>query len=162
MDKKSLLKIPLFQDLHPECVELLAERFQEEHFDAETTIFQQDDRAERLYVLMAGQVAIRFKPHDGDWLMVTEIHEGGVFGWSAALGRRRYTSSAICLKDCHTYSIKGDELHSLCQEYPENGVIILERLAEVIAQRLQNTHSQVVEMLHQGMMITNGELDTGA
>jgi CRP-like cAMP-binding protein len=61
-----------------------------------------------LYVLMDGQVAIRFKPHDGDWLTVTDVQAGGVFGWSAALGRRRYTSSAICLQESHAYSIKCD------------------------------------------------------
>ena len=34
---------------------------------------------------------------------------------------------------------------------PDTGVIILERLAEVIAQRLQKTHAYVVAMLHEGI-----------
>jgi hypothetical protein len=43
------------------------------------------------------------------------------------------------------------ELKQLCEQYPDTGVIILERLAEVIAQRLQKTHAFVVDMLEEGI-----------
>jgi CRP-like cAMP-binding protein len=151
MERKSLEAIPLFQDLAPEHLELLATNFQCESFDANTVIFAQGDRAKKLYVLVSGKVGIEFKPHDGDLLTVAEIQEGGVFGWSAALGRSEYTSAAITRDESDTFSIKGDELHRLCEQYPETGVIILERLAGVIAERLQSTHTQVVKMLHEGV-----------
>ena len=104
-----------------------------------------------IYVLTSGQVAIQFKPEDGDTITVTEIKEGGVFGWSSALGRQTYTSCAVCLDESETLSLLGDELRELCATHPETGVIILERLAEVIASRLRNAHAHVVEMLQQGM-----------
>jgi CRP-like cAMP-binding protein len=105
--------------------------------------------------MISGRVAIRFKPEDGETITVTEIEKGGVFGWSAALGRRRYTSCAVCLADTETLNIRGDDLRKLCETHPETGVIVLERLAEVIAERLRNTHSHVVELLHQGMQSSN-------
>ena len=146
MERESLEAIPLFQDLAPEHLELLANNFQRESFDATTVIFAQGDRAKKLYVLVSGKVGIEFKPHDGDILTVAEIQQGGVFGWSAALGRSEYTSAAITRDESETFSIKGDELQRLCEQYPETGVIILERLAGVIAERLQSTHTVVCRL----------------
>jgi len=114
-------------------------------------VFAQDDPADRLYVLLSGRVAIRFKPHDGETLTVTEIAPGGVFGWSAALGRRSYTSSAVSLEAGEALGLRGADLRRLCETQPDTGVVILERLAEVIAERLRSTHAQVVDLLRLGM-----------
>jgi CRP-like cAMP-binding protein len=143
--------LPLFEGLDPEDLSLLAERFQRDSFLDEYVIFNQGDRADRLYVLTSGRVAIRFKPEDGEVLTVAELEKNGVFGWSAALGRNVYTSCAVCLEECETLSVRGDVLRKLCESHPETGVIILERLAEVIAERLRNTHEYVIELLRQGM-----------
>jgi hypothetical protein len=48
-------------------------------------------------------------------------------------------------------SISGKDLRELCVSHPETGVLILERLAAVIAERLKNTHEKVVELLWQGV-----------
>lgn len=151
MFKKTLESIPLFQGLDPQDLSLLSERLQTDSFSKGEVIFSQGDPANRLYVLTSGQVAIQFKPEDGDTITVTEIKEGGVFGWSSALGRQAYTSCALCLDESKTLSVLGDELRELCATHPETGIILLERLAEVIASRLRNAHAHVVEMLQQGM-----------
>jgi CRP-like cAMP-binding protein len=82
---------------------------------------------------------------------VTTIREGGVFGWSAALGRQNYTSYAIASTDCQVLDIRGEALRRLCRTHPKIGVIVLERMAEVIASRLENTHQMVVDMLWKGI-----------
>jgi hypothetical protein len=42
-------------------------------------------------------------------------------------------------------------LRRICEDHPATGVILLERLAEVIALRLTSTHGHVMEMLRQGV-----------
>lgn len=143
--------LPLFQGLDQKILDLIVPSFAYETFSEDQVIFEQNGRAEKLYILAEGKVEIRFKPHDGEVLTVTEIEEGGVFGWSAALGRETYTSCAISVMESAAFSVLGAELRRLCEENPDTGVVILERLAEVIAQRLQKTHAHVVEMLHQGV-----------
>ncbi len=147
----TLQTLPLFQGLDQKTLELIVPSFAYENFSENEIIFEQNGRADKLYILIEGKVDIRFKPHDGEVLTVTEIEEGGVFGWSAALGRDTYTSCAISVMESAAFSVLGAELKRLCEEYPDTGVIILERLAEVIAQRLQKAHAHVVEMLHQGV-----------
>ena len=43
------------------------------------------------------------------------------------------------------------QLRKLCEQHPDTGVLLLDRLATVIAQRLRNTHEQVVALLEVGL-----------
>jgi len=151
MNAENLVELPLFQGLNLAHLALLASGVEQECYAPDELIFAQGDRASKLFILRQGRVAIRYKPYDGDVLPVTEIEPNGVFGWSAALGRSSYTSCAICVEPSVMLSMRGDTLKKLCEEHPETGVIILERLAEVIAQRLQNTHTHVIELLRHGV-----------
>lgn len=146
-----LTQVSLFQGLDPKHLNLVAEQFSTETFTAGETVFEQGDCADRVYIVTKGKVVIRFKPHDGDLLDVSEIEKDGIFGWSSVLGRKRYTSSAVCLDDTEAFWIFGDVLRELAEKHPETGVIILERLAEVIAQRLQSTHKHVVQLISEGV-----------
>ena len=146
-----LRKAPFFKGLTTEDVTLLSKKFSRVDLPQDTVIFNQGERADRLYILISGQVSIRFKPHDGEVLPVAEITEGDAFGWSAALGRDVYTSCAVTTSESTALYISGKDLRDLCVTHPETGVLILERLAGVIAERLKNTHEKVVELLWQGV-----------
>ncbi len=118
-------------------------------------IFEQGDLADCLYILLEGEVEVRYKPYDGPPLSVAHIIPGGVFGWSAALGRREYTSGAQAESECQVVRVRSASLHRLCECYPETGGVLLDRLAGVIAERLRNTHASILAMLSQGVD-TNG------
>lgn len=149
--REAIRSLPLFQGLVQEDVDILTRAFSRQAYPEGTTIFGQGEAARRLYILISGRVAIRFKPYDGDELAVTEIGPGDVFGWSAALSRPAYTSCAVAVEPSQAISISGEKLRHLCAAYPRTGVVILERLAEVIAERLKSTHAKVVEMLNAGI-----------
>ena len=116
-----------------------------------TTIFEQGSPAEYLYLLVKGEVHVRFKPDDAPVITVAKVRPEGVVGWSAALGSPLYTSSAVCMSDCKMLMVRGQDLRLLCENSPEVGTQVLERLAAVIAQRLRSTHNHVVALLRQGL-----------
>jgi CRP/FNR family cyclic AMP-dependent transcriptional regulator len=152
VDAEVIASLPMFREgLQADEVELLAPHFNEESVPAGAVLFPQDSRADKLYVVLSGRLEIRFKPYDGEILTVAELKEGGVLGWSSVLGRRNYTSSAVAIEDSRVLSIRGQALRRLCETHPKTGVVILERLAEVIAERLRSTHEHVVRMLQEGM-----------
>ncbi|MGA9532860.1 MAG: Crp/Fnr family transcriptional regulator, partial [Anaerolineales bacterium] len=129
-------------------------RVKEIRFNSGDLIFGQGDPADRLFLLVSGKVEIQFHPPDDGPLTVTVIEADGVFGWSAMLGRKMYTSSAICVQAGQAFWISGDALRGLCEQYPQTGVMIVERLAEVIAGRLSSTREVVAGLLHNG--VSNG------
>lgn len=121
------------------------------HVPAGQTIFRQGDEATHLYILECGMVDILFKPSDGPELLVSRLTSGGVFGWSSTLGRDSYTSAAYAVIDSEVYCFDSAKLRRLCEEHPDTGVVILDRLALAIAERLECTHSKVMSVLNQGM-----------
>ena len=147
----SLEDIAFFQGLSSADRKRILANFRAEDHRAGEVFFQQDQLADRLYLLVSGRVEIRFKPYDGEALTVSIIEAGGVFGWSAALGRSSYTSGAVCTADGRCLSIRGRDLRRICEDHPATGVILLERLSEVIALRLTSTHDHVMELLRQGV-----------
>ncbi len=106
--------------------------------------------ADIIYILLKGKVGC-YKPYDGPEITVAHIEPGGVFGWSAALGRRNYSSAAITTTDVEVFCLSRDRLVEIYQQDPETGIILLETLAGGIAKRLNSTHEQILAILTQGM-----------
>lgn len=142
----ALENLPFFQGLSEDDLALLAPCFRTLRFRAGALIFDQGEAAEFFYLLVRGEVVIRYKPEDGPAITVARVRPGGVFGWSAAMGNPTYTSAAICESDSEALQIRGEALRSLCDNHPQAGKIILERLAAVVAER-QKSRQQVARLL---------------
>lgn len=143
--------IPAFQGLRPDQRATLAPLFSQASAPAGAILFTQGSPADYTYLLIAGDVEMRYKPYDGPELTLSHIRPGEVFGWSAAISTPAYTSSAVCAADSRLLRIRGDELLSLCQRYPDTGMVVLEFLATAIRNGLSHTHQHVLSLLEQGM-----------
>lgn len=137
----------LFEGMDEEQRKFLRPLFAPCDCESGVVLFNQGDPADDLFVVVEGEVVIRYKPDDAPALDVARIKPGGIFGWSAAFGRGYYTSAAICETACKLLRVKGDDLKTLYEEHPETGILILEHLAAVVSERLQGTHSEVVALL---------------
>jgi len=145
-------QLAFFSGLDSHEIQLLEPFFAPQTWVAGTTVFEQGDYAEYLYLVVYGEVAIRYKPDDGSIMTVTRVQAGGIFGWSAAMNNPTYTSGAVCTLDSEILRIRGTDLRTLCEKYPELGKIILNRLAGVIAERKQSQQQgQLKSMLANGM-----------
>lgn len=140
-----------FQGFSPAQMDLLRPLFTVCDFSSNVVIFEQGEPAEYLYIVVSGEVVVNYKPDDGPPLTVARVQSGGIVGWSAALGSHQYTSGAETLAESQLLRVRGADLRCLCDCYPETGNVILERLAAAIAERLRNTHPQVVAMLQNGL-----------
>lgn len=149
-----LTELLIFNDLTPSQLELVQPLFEPLFESMGNVIFEQGNQAEYLYLLANGEVSIRYKPEDGPILTIARIHPQGVVGWSAALGNFAYTSTAVCATDCQLLRVRRTDLRNLCENYPETGNIILDLLADAIAERIRNTHTHVVALLRQGLRLT--------
>ena len=145
-----LHQLPIFDNISLEIIELL-EPLLEVYIFNEGTILDQGNQATHLYILVEGSVDIIYKPYNTPPITITNIKPTGIFGWSA-LTKGNYTSSAICREKVKTLRLRGDALRKFCAEHPEEGEIILDRLAETVASRWgNNTHEQVRNILTLGI-----------
>jgi CRP/FNR family transcriptional regulator, cyclic AMP receptor protein len=144
-------QLAFFMGMQPADLQVLAPYFAPQTWVAGTVIFEQADYAEYLYLVVRGEVTIRYKPHDGPVMIVTRVQPGGIFGWSAAMNNPAYTSGAVCSLDSEVLRIRGTDLRTICEKHPELGKIILERLSGVIAERKHNQQGAVTSILANGM-----------
>jgi CRP-like cAMP-binding protein len=147
-------RIQIFKGLTPQQHGLLEPIFSLEECECEQVVFEQGAVADYLYIVVSGEVAIVFDPDDGGSITVARIQKGSVFGWSAAFGSDTYTSGAVCAEKSTLLKVLGDDLKKLRQNHPETGILILERLAAVVAERLRasSAHGQVFALLEHGLM----------
>jgi CRP/FNR family cyclic AMP-dependent transcriptional regulator len=143
--------LAFFSGLGAADIQVLAPFFGPQTWVAGTVVFEQGDCADYFYLLVSGEVTIRFKPHDGPPMNVTHIAPGGIFGWSAAMGNSAYTSGAVCALDSEVLRIRGADLRMLFEKHSELGKVILNRLSAIIADRQKAQQSRVNTMLSDGM-----------
>ena len=143
--------ISLGKDFSPAQLELLSQLFVPCDCHTGTVVFEQGDPAEYLYLVVSGEVLIRYKPEDGPVINVARVRDGGVFGWSAIIKKRTYTSSVECMAHTQLLRVSSNELQTLCEKYPETGTIILDRLVAIVAERLRATSPDMYKLLESSL-----------
>lgn len=141
----------IFKNMKEEYVNLLQRLFERYSFRSGTVVVQQGAPAEYFYLVISGKAQVSYKPYDGSTITISHVGKDGLFGWSAVVGSRTYTSSVTAVDDLETYRIRGSRLRNLCREYPEAGKDIMERLATIVSSRWKNSHEQVKSILVQGL-----------
>jgi CRP-like cAMP-binding protein len=150
MDHLQTAELPLLRGLGVEPMSLLQSLMTPCVYECDTMIFEQGQDARFLYILVQGEVTVRYKAYDGPLMDVSKIEAGGVVGWSAALGRASYTSGAMCTQPCKLLRIEGKSLRAACKRYPASGALIMDRFASIISVGISSTHEQVFAILMQG------------
>jgi CRP-like cAMP-binding protein len=148
---RMLDRLATFNDMNQEYVQLLQPLFEQYSCPSGATVIEQGQPADYLYLIVDGKVQVTYKPYDGTPITVGHVEKDGVFGWSAVVGSRTYTSSVTAIEDLDTYRIHGNELRKLCVDHPEAGREILERIASAVSSRWTNSHEQVKSILVNGM-----------
>jgi len=160
MRRLRMLDNPFLHGLTPEQYDLLSALFDRVELPARTTICQQGEPAVFMYLLLEGNVSVRYKPYDGPRITLTHLHSGEVFGWSAVVGNVTYTSDAISTTPVQALRVRGEALRNMCIQYPETGKQILEKLAAAVSPRWVHARSQVQGLLNRELFDGNSAVST--
>lgn len=139
MVDKKYCDLPIFRDLSAEQLDALDAIFEYKTYAPDMVIFDQDQSAGHLYLLLDGEVLINYKPYDGPPLTVAHIAPGGVFGWSTALGRDSHTSAAQAAEACKVVRLSRETMTGLSLRSPEAGSALLKKLAGAIVRQTSST-----------------------
>lgn len=166
MIEKSLLQdFPIFSDTPQEDLTEIAQLGEVLTFDLEQTIFLDGEKALNLYGVVDGEIELGITVKDKilkadiqyeealqarietieNVIVVESVEPGEIFGWSAFINPRLYTSTATCSQPARIISLPADELKSIFAQKPQVGLVFLERLSEIISQRLRNRTDKLVE-----------------
>lgn len=142
-----LKRTVLFQNLHDIQLNTVLSYASVESFLEGKTIFQQGEEALHLYVLIEGAVDLTVKAQEKVDFMTSKIEkEGAVFGTPSLMEPFRYNVTATCLKPTKVLMIQVNPLKQKMKEDPKMGMEIMEKLASVYFNRLNELRSGVSKL----------------
>jgi CRP-like cAMP-binding protein len=114
-------------------------------FERDQVIFREGDECHEFYLIGSGLVALEIEAPDLV-LRVQTLSAGDELGWSALLmGKGKYFQ-ARALERVDALALDGGELLAACKRDPQFGYAFMHRLLGVVAERLQATRLQLIDM----------------
>jgi CRP/FNR family cyclic AMP-dependent transcriptional regulator len=141
-----LNKVDLFKGLNNEELEKVARICREHTFEDGQLCVSEGGKAEDLYILQKGKVAIELEiRYSGRRVKaaIATLGPGRVFGWSALVEPHVLTASVSCEEKAEIIAIKGADLLDLFQKDNHIGYVVMKNLAAVIGLRLTRTRQRL-------------------
>ena len=146
-----LRRFPFFAGLTDEELKSIAMISEEQKYEANTFIFRERGKAEKLFVLLEGTVDIKVNT-DEEGLQhetVSTLSHGDVFCWSAVVEPHLLTASAFAATPATVVAVDGAGLRALFELDCHLGYRILQKSAEIISSRLRDTRIQMLSLVPQ-------------
>jgi CRP-like cAMP-binding protein len=134
-----LTKARLFNVLPGKVISELAERAEWHNFEADVVAFYQGDEADRLYVIMSGEVAIETVSSEGRVVSIASLSVGDVFGEMAVLDSGKRSANVRTLRQTGMISFGKSTFLRLLEEHSEFSMQVIRDLVK----RLRDTDTQI-------------------
>lgn len=149
MERKSLVEIlsehPFLEGFRPEHVQKMAEMALEVQFGRDQIIFREGQESGLFFLILSGRVALEVSA-PGRILRVQTLGPGEELGWSSVLGEGGKHFQARSLETVRALAFEGARLRQACDQDPSFGYALMKRLLKVVAERLQATRLQLLDV----------------
>ncbi len=144
-----LRRFPFFAGLTDEEIKSIAMISEEQKYEANTFIFRERGKAEKMYVLIEGTVDIMVNTDEEglEHETVSTLTHGEVFCWSAVVEPHKLTASAFAATPATVIAMDGAGLRALFELDCHLGYRILQKAATIISSRLKDTRIQMLSLV---------------
>ncbi len=164
-NKEDLKKFSFFSDIPDGKLDEIFSFCETESYKKDDLIFSQNDKAEKLYGVIQGNVelSILFQEKalktEMDYeeavyksvevidrpIVVGNIISGEIIGWSSFTKSLKMSATAKCIEDCMIFSIPTEKIVNLFQKDPGLGYPLMTKMCEVISNRLYSRTDILIE-----------------
>ncbi len=138
-----LRRIPLFSNIEPSKLKLLAFASERLTFREGTELCRQGDVGDSAYIIIEGSVGIVVSTPNGD-ARVAEARENDIVGEIAILCDVPRTATVVADRDVEVLKISKELFFRMVEEFPRMAVEIMRELAT----RLERTTGQLTRTLN--------------
>ncbi len=131
-----LQRMPIFGAIREDTLHFLLDRVQEVHLEAGQLFFREGDRAESMYVLETGKVAV-LKGWHGHELLLHYLQSGDCFGEMALLDLFPRSASVRAETACKAMELGCTDLYRLFERDAEQFALIQMNIGREISRRLR-------------------------
>ncbi len=144
--EKILKEHPFLRGMNDPHIRLLNGCAKNVAFKAGEYIFREGEDAEFFYFIRSGRVVIEtFVPQEGAILIRTR-EAGEILGWSWLVPPYKWHFDARAIETTRAIALDGKCLRGKCEEDHDFGYEIMKRFNTVIAERLEATRLQLMDI----------------
>ena len=135
-----LRNIPLFANIEPTKLKLLAFASERLTYRADQVLFHQGEPGDSAYIILSGKAAVVVDGPSGP-LTVAELSRNDIVGEIAILCDVPRTATVMARSELITLRVSKETFFRLIQQFPQMGIEIM----RVLALRLERTTQQLRE-----------------
>ncbi|AIT60127.1 CRP-like cAMP-activated global transcriptional regulator GlxR [Corynebacterium doosanense] len=138
-----LSRAGIFQGVDPSAVNSLITELESANFARGTTIFDEGEPGDRLYIIISGKVKLARHASDGRENLLTVMGPSDMFGELSIFDPGPRTSSAVCVTEVQAATMNSELLKKWISDHPE----ISQQLLRVLARRLRRTNASLADLI---------------
>jgi CRP/FNR family cyclic AMP-dependent transcriptional regulator len=141
-----LTEHPFFASLDDDTVSRLESCSRNVHYRAGDYLFRAGEAADTFFVIRRGRVALDvYAPGQGVVVLDT-VEEGDVVGWSWLVPPYQWFFDARAVHEVSAISVDATCLRAKCDEDLALGYALMQRVAQVMYQRLQDARVRLLDL----------------
>jgi CRP/FNR family transcriptional regulator, cyclic AMP receptor protein len=137
---------PFFASLDEATVSTLEGCARNVHFRPGEYLFREGDAADQFFVIRRGRVALDVHAPGRGGVVLDTVEEGDVVGWSWLVPPYRWFLDARAVKDVSAMTFDATCLRGKCDEDPALGYALMQRVVQVMYQRLQAARVRLLDL----------------
>ena len=137
---------PFLVGLAEEYIALLAGCARNARFDAGAPIVRQGAEASEFILIRHGSVTIQTPARQGGAVVIQNLSEGDVLGWSWLFPPYQWRFDAYATSVTRTLALDATCLRRKCESDSRFGYDLLKRFSAVMTQRLEASRRQLVDL----------------
>jgi len=137
---------PFFQGLDADLTREASRLAVERRFETGELIVRDGDQATSFYLVFYGKIALEVETSEKPRLTIQTVGPGEVLGWSWLVPPYHWRLDARVLKPTQVLAIDAPAFREAMAAHPDEGYQLLLRLLPIIAQRLENTQIQLLDI----------------
>lgn len=139
----TLARAGIFQGVDPDAVAALINDMDTVGFPKGTTIFDEGEPGDRLYIIVEGKIKLARHAPDGRENLLSVMGPSDMFGELSIFDPGPRTSSAVCVTDVTCATMDSTMLREWIDNHPE----ISQQLLRVLARRLRRTNASLADLI---------------
>jgi CRP/FNR family cyclic AMP-dependent transcriptional regulator len=144
--KDHVAEHPFLKGLDAAFIRTALEGSNDRTYETGDLLVREGDPAHEFYLIHQGKVAIEIVAAGGPHLSIQTVGPGEVLGWSWLSPEGRWHFDARALKRTRVTALSADVLRRTFDERPADGYAFLLRFVPVLAERLENTRIQLLDI----------------
>ena len=137
---------PFFAGLPAADLDLIAGCGTNVHFRPGDTVFREGGAADAFFVLRKGRVSLSVRSPVRGQITIASVGDGDVLGWSWLFPPYRWHFDAHATEETSAVSLDGACLRQKCDDDSSLGYRLMQRFAQLMQQRLQQTRLQLLDV----------------